>query len=77
MVGPDRWQFTTGSQRHRDPRFTPYAFTEHGAPMAANVLRSEIRGKPDKLDRQDKPERLEKPDRPDRPDKPERRRGLA
>lgn len=21
----------TGSQKHRDPRFTPYAFTEHGA----------------------------------------------
>jgi hypothetical protein len=33
-------QFATGSQRHRDPRFTPYAFTEHGALMAANVLRS-------------------------------------
>ncbi len=30
----------TGSQKHRDPRFRPYAFTEHGALMAANVLRS-------------------------------------
>ncbi|NUN95792.1 MAG: ORF6N domain-containing protein [Candidatus Omnitrophica bacterium] len=28
----------TGSQRHRDPRHTPYAFTEHGAIMAASVL---------------------------------------
>ena len=35
-----RSQFATGSQRHRDPRFTPYAFTEHGALMAANILRS-------------------------------------
>ena len=34
-------QIATGSQRHRDPRFTPYAFTEHGALMAANILRSE------------------------------------
>ena len=25
-------------QKHRDPRFLPYAFTEHGALMAANVL---------------------------------------
>ena len=30
----------TGSQKHRDPRFAPYAFTEHGAIMAANVLNS-------------------------------------
>lgn len=29
-----------GSQRHRDPRFLPLAFTEHGAIMAANVLNS-------------------------------------
>jgi hypothetical protein len=29
-----------GSQKHRDPRFLPYAFTEHGAIMAANVLNS-------------------------------------
>jgi hypothetical protein len=36
----DRSQFATGSQRHRDPRFKPYAFTQHGALMAANVLRS-------------------------------------
>jgi hypothetical protein len=37
----NRSQFATGSQRHRDPRFAPYAFTEHGALMAANILRSE------------------------------------
>lgn len=37
----NRSQFATGSQRHRDPRFTPYAFTEHGVLMAANILRSE------------------------------------
>src|SRR2546425_8378033 len=34
-------QFVTGSQRHRDPRSPPWAFTEHGALMATNVLRSE------------------------------------
>jgi len=37
---PNRSQIVTGSQKHRDPRFLPYAFTEHGALMAANVLRS-------------------------------------
>ena len=36
----NRSQFVTGSQRHRDPRFLPFAFTEHGALMAANVLNS-------------------------------------
>ena len=35
-----RSQFVTGSQRHRNPRYVPYAFTEHGAVMAANILRS-------------------------------------
>ena len=35
-----RSQIATGSQKHRDPRFLPYAFTEHGALMAANVLNS-------------------------------------
>ncbi len=34
----DRSQIATGSQKHRDPRFQPYAFTEHGALMAASVL---------------------------------------
>ncbi len=37
---PNRSQIVTGSQKHRDPRALPYAFTEHGALMAANVLRS-------------------------------------
>ncbi len=36
----NRSQIATGSQKHRDPRFRPYAFTEHGAIMAANVLNS-------------------------------------
>jgi hypothetical protein len=30
----------TGFQKHRDPRFPPFAFTEHGAIMAANVVSS-------------------------------------
>jgi hypothetical protein len=30
----------TGSQKHRDTRFSPYAFTEYGAIMAAAVLNS-------------------------------------
>ena len=37
----NRSQFVTGSQKHRDPRFPPFAFTEHGALMLANVLNSE------------------------------------
>jgi hypothetical protein len=37
----NRSQFATGSQKHRDPRFPPLAFTEHGALMAANVLNSQ------------------------------------
>ena len=36
----NRSQIVTGSQRHRDPRFLPWAFTEHGALMAAMVLNS-------------------------------------
>lgn len=36
----NRSQIVTGSQKHRDPRFPPYAFTEHGAIMAATVLNS-------------------------------------
>ena len=35
-----RSQIVTGSQHHRIPQHLPYAFTEHGALMAANVLRS-------------------------------------
>ncbi len=34
----NRSQIVTGSPKHIDPRFLPYAFTEHGAIMAANVL---------------------------------------
>jgi len=33
-------QFATGSQKHRDPKRPPYAFTEHGAVMASTVLNS-------------------------------------
>jgi len=36
----NRSQFATGSQKHRDPRFSPFAFTEHGAIQGANVLNS-------------------------------------
>ncbi len=36
----NRSQIATGSQKHRDPRLLPLAFTEHGALMAANVLNS-------------------------------------
>jgi hypothetical protein len=42
-AGPrsNRSQIATGSQKHRDPRYRPYAFTEHGALQAANILNSE------------------------------------
>lgn len=40
VTSRNRSQFVTGSQKHRDPRYLPYAFTEHGAIMAANVLNS-------------------------------------
>lgn len=36
----NRSQIVTGSEKHRDPRFRPFAFTEQGAIMAANVLNS-------------------------------------
>ncbi len=36
----NRSQFVTGSQRHRDPRLLPYAFTEQGVAMLSSVLRS-------------------------------------
>lgn len=36
----NRSQIATGSNRHRDPRLLPYAFTENGAIMAANILNS-------------------------------------
>ena len=37
-AGSNRSQIVTGSQKHRDPRFLPYAFTEHGAIMAHGGL---------------------------------------
>lgn len=37
----NRSQNATGSQKHRDPRFRPQAFTEHGAIMAAMVLNNQ------------------------------------
>lgn len=36
----NRSQIVTGSQKHRNPRAYPWVFTEHGALMAASVLRS-------------------------------------
>jgi hypothetical protein len=39
-VALNRSQNATGSRKHRDPRFAPYAFTEHGAIMAATILSS-------------------------------------
>lgn len=40
MEAPNRPQNATGSQKTRDPRFRPHAFTERGAIMAARVLNS-------------------------------------
>ena len=36
----NRSQFVTGSEKHRDPRFRPFAFTEQGVAMLSSVLRS-------------------------------------
>ena len=36
----NRSQIATGSQKHRDPRLAPYAFTEHGIAMLSSVLNS-------------------------------------
>lgn len=36
----NRSQIVTSSQKHRSPLNRPWVFTEHGALMAANVLRS-------------------------------------
>ena len=38
----NRSQIATGSQKHRNPRFPPFAFTEHGAIMAATILNSPL-----------------------------------
>lgn len=35
-----RSQIVTGSQKHRDPKLLPYAFTEQGVAMLSSVLRS-------------------------------------
>ena len=41
MLTLNRSQIVTGStQQHREPRSRPFAFTEHGAIMAANILNS-------------------------------------
>ena len=37
----NRSQIVTGSQKHRDPRYPPFAFTEQGVAMLSSVLRSE------------------------------------
>jgi len=37
----NRSRIVTGSQRHRDPRLSPYAFTELGVAMLSSVLNSE------------------------------------
>lgn len=39
-VEGNRSQIATGSAKRRDPRLLPFAFTENGAIMAANVLNS-------------------------------------
>ena len=35
-----RSQFVTGSQKHRDTRYLPHVFTEHGVAMLSSVLNS-------------------------------------
>jgi hypothetical protein len=40
VVELNRSQFVTGSQKHRDPRSSPYAFSEQGMAMLSSVLRS-------------------------------------
>ena len=41
VVVPNWSQFVTSSKRHRGAAYRPFAFTEHGALQAANILRSE------------------------------------
>jgi hypothetical protein len=39
----ENWsQFATSSSRHRGAAYRPRAFTEHGALMAASILRSDL-----------------------------------
>ena len=40
-VAPNWSQIATSSRKHRGAAYRPWAFTEHGALMAANILRSE------------------------------------
>ncbi len=40
-ASPNWSQFVTSSKKHRGVAYRPWAFTEHGALMAANILRSE------------------------------------
>jgi hypothetical protein len=39
-LSSNRSQIVTGSQKHRDPKLLPYAFTEQGVAMLSSVLRS-------------------------------------
>ena len=39
-ANPNWSQFATSSKKHRGAVYRPWAFTEHGALMAANILRS-------------------------------------
>ncbi len=41
----NRSQIVTGSQKHRDPRFPPFAFTKHSAIMAATILNTPARSR--------------------------------
>jgi hypothetical protein len=40
MESLNRSQIVTGSQKHRDPKFAPRAFTQEGVAMLSGVLRS-------------------------------------
>jgi len=37
----NRSQFATSSQKHRDPKYLPLAFTEHGIAMLSSILKSD------------------------------------
>lgn len=37
----NRSQIVTGSQKHRNSKYLPYAFTEHGVTMLSSILNSE------------------------------------
>ncbi len=40
----NRSQFVTGSQKHRDPRYRPYAFTEQGVATNRKQINFRLRG---------------------------------